>query len=253
MTTYEHALNDHIRICLQFEHLMRGIRFYLGRGAEWDHKVCLDLLVNLLDLLDRSDLRSRFSQELHRYSITLNRLAHNPNINERKLEQTLSEIQSIQQLLHKHSGKFMRGLRDDDFIIKAIKFHRNPGGICPISQLEIQHWIKQGREKRLEQLEPWVESFDEIGSICTLILDLVRNSGVSQKHVAEQGYFDMVLDSTRSNHQLLQVKLLDNSKVYPQISFGRHGLSIHFTQQKNAKNIPESVENIEFELTCCAF
>ncbi len=71
---YEQPLNERIRNFLRLEHLFNLIEFRSQNILEWDCRNTLESLLEINDLLSRSDLKAELIKELGRHSLMLTSL-----------------------------------------------------------------------------------------------------------------------------------------------------------------------------------
>ena len=62
--TYEQPLNERMRNFLRLEHLFNLIEFRSQATFEWDYRNILESLLEINDLLNRSDLKTELIKEL---------------------------------------------------------------------------------------------------------------------------------------------------------------------------------------------
>ncbi len=65
---YEQPLNERMRNFLRLEHLFNHIEFRSQDTLEWDCRSTLESLLEINDLLSRSDLKGELIKELERHS-----------------------------------------------------------------------------------------------------------------------------------------------------------------------------------------
>ena len=68
---YEQPLNERMRSFLRLEHLFNLIEFRSQEHFEWDCRNTLESLLEINDLLSRSDLKAELIKELERHSSML--------------------------------------------------------------------------------------------------------------------------------------------------------------------------------------
>ena len=58
MVIYEQPLNERIRTFLRLEHLFDKEDHFLAHISEWDSRASLSLLLDIIDMLARSDIKT---------------------------------------------------------------------------------------------------------------------------------------------------------------------------------------------------
>lgn len=254
--TFEQPLNEQIRICLRLEHLFNYLQHNLKDPSTWGSRSVLSTLLEILNVTDRPDLKTKLAKGLSNQAVALSELERFPEVDSKKLKGILEELDKLIDSLHAIQGKIGHVLRENEFI-KTIRQHSiNPGGACNFSTPAYYLWLEQPLTQRQFDLHAWLAELDQLQHIVQLLLQLTRNGSNSVWHIAEQGFYQQALD-TKIDCQMIRVTLPmspeTHPQVYPEISVGRHRLSIYF-HVPNFQDFARSQKasgNIEFKLTCC--
>jgi cell division protein ZapD len=84
-----------------------------------------------------------------------------------------------------------------------------------------------------------------------LLLQLTREGSKIQKRNAEQGFYQELLDP-QTNLRLIRVAVPNSSLAYPEVSVGRHFLSIRFYSPSIHERPTQYMHNFEFFLSYCS-
>src|SRR5690348_4456703 len=103
--TYEQPVNEHIRVCLRLELLFQQAKYRLQAGSIWDSRSAILTLIDILNLLDRPDLKTKLTKELCRYLSVLSRLERTTEVDHQKLSILLVELESVIDSLQSMQGK----------------------------------------------------------------------------------------------------------------------------------------------------
>ena len=250
--TYEYPCNDASRICLRLEALFN--RFHLHISAETipSSRTAMGALLEVLNVIDRPDLKSKLTQVLTQFNCNLSQLKESPEINAPALESILTEINQAIDTLHYLQGRFGDCLRANPFL-NQIRIHQShPGGACDYSTPSYALWLRQDAAIRKKQLKKWFEEFKGLETIVRLILKLSRNSSDEQVEEFNNGFFQQSL-KLETSYQIIRVTLPTSAGVYPEISVGKHRVCIRIIQpdyQNENKSI-QAKQNITFNLTLC--
>lgn len=250
---FEQALNEHTRVCLRTEHLLKQADFFLHDNNIHSSHACLVSMIDLLNVLDRPDLRTRFAKEFARYQNNLQRIEQSPSVDHFRLQRIIQDLQYILDKLHSNNGRFAQVLRENEFL-NSLRLHlNNPGGICLFDTPFYQSWLHQTYEKRFHTLKAWLSEFAEIHEIVEIFLSLTRDSSVPTLLTAQKGFFQCSLDP-QAPYQLIRVSI-KNDKVnyFPQISVGRYGVSIRFFMTSLDGQYAPTDDEIKFAFTRCVF
>ena len=113
---FDHPMNETMRVLLRVEELQLQIKTLSQDTHPHANRAALRLVVELAILLDRTDLRARFTKKANRFLSNLERLQKTPLIDYSKLEDTTSRLTGILKQFHGDTGKFAQRLRENYFI-----------------------------------------------------------------------------------------------------------------------------------------
>lgn len=250
--TFEQPLNEHIRVCLRLEHLFQQAIHNLRGASLWDTRMVILAIIDILNILDRPDIKGKLTKELSRHLANLSRLEHTPHVDREKLTSVLLELEDLIDLLHATSGKIGQELRDNDFLTSIRQYLMVPGGACGFDTPAYELWLHQPATDRIATLAHWVRILEPYLAAVTLLLKLTRQSSSSNAKVAQNGFFQATLDP-QAPCQLVRVSVASDLNVYPEISVSRHGICVRFFHLSlNEKAIQTHLE-IPFKLTTCIF
>jgi cell division protein ZapD len=250
---YEQPLNERTRALLRLEFLFQQVEYATAGSANWDSRLALQGLFDILDLTGRNEFKGELLKELERHAVTLGRLRQTPGVNAATLDQVLAKIAQVTQHIHRQlDNPRIDAVRQTDFLSAIHKRHHVPGGICRFDAPALHHWLQQEGAVRNRHIQEWLEPFAPMREAVELILQLIRDSATRRAELAVQGFFQRGLDSAAAN-QLIRVVLPVGHDIYPEISAGRQRFTIHFLEQPDPnRRAVQSRADIPFELACCA-
>jgi cell division protein ZapD len=249
---YEQPVNEHVRVCLRLEHLFNQTMHWMRGANPWDSRAALAAILEILNVLDRPDLKTKLVKELSRYVTVLARFAETPHIDHGKLAAIQDEVEKTLHHLHNVQGRIAQPLRDNDFLTSIRQQLLNPGSGCSFDVPAYHYWLQQPPAERIAQLTQWFSALKGIRIAVELTARLIRQSSAPHLRVAESGFYQAPLDA-QAPCQLIRVALPHGASVYPETSVGRHGISIRFYTLNLHERPKQAVEDIKFQLTCCVF
>jgi len=251
---YEQPLNEHIRFCLRLEHLFQKIKRYIGDESSFGSRIILETILEILSVVDRPDLKTKLSKALGSYAAPLAQLIQKKklpdDIDEKKLNKLFTELSKLIESLHVSHGKIGRNLRENDFIATILQRTTTAAGTSAFCVPAYHLWLEQPFQRRNEDLLGWIENFSELKDLITLLLQLTRESDCFKKAEAKNGFYQINLDP-KVSYQMIRISMSTDDSIYPEVSVGRHRLSVHFFVL-NSHGHPEQVEHdVQFEIACC--
>jgi len=248
--TFEQPLNEYIRVCLRLEHLFEQIKHNINDSNAWSCRIALSGMLEALNVIDRPDLKSKFTKALSQHANALAQLETQPNVDSKKLREILDELDQLTDSLYKAQDKMGHQLRTNNFLNSIRQHMGNPGGACAFSTPSYHLWLEQPAEVRTRNLKTWYTEFEQLKTTVRLLLQLTRGSTHPQALVAIQGFYQQSLDPKLGYH-LVRVTVPSEKNVYPEISVGKHRLSVRFMELNTDDRPIQTNENIHFDLTCC--
>jgi cell division protein ZapD len=248
---YEQPLNERMRMLLRVEFVLRNLHDSLGGEQVWHHRATVLHLLDLADLLTRSDLRAEIVRELERLAGVLTTMQGAPEVDRGRLQDVLDQIDAEVDHLHRLPLPFAQALLESDMIGQLRKRHNLALGNCDFDQPAYRHWLAQAADRRQHDITVWSAPFAGLGSATTLILTLIRQSATSAAETAQLGFYQRSLD-TNQQHQLLRILLPLGSPYYPEVSAGRHRFSIRFARYCDRGKPQPADEDVAFRLMCCS-
>lgn len=250
LITYEQPLNERIRTFMRLEHLFHQAFHNLRGSSIWASRQTLTGIIDVLSILERSDLKTEILKELERHTSNLARLEQTPGVDLDKLNRILGEIETLLDDFYRHGGRLGQGLRENEFIAAIRQRITIAGGTCDFDLPLYHHWLERPAEDRIRQLEAWLTEFEPVYEAVSLILRLIRQSAAPMDMVAEKGFFQKALDANVP-FQMVQVALPVESPLYPEISAGKHRFTIRFMEAALNGRPAQTGEDVPFELTYC--
>jgi len=242
---YEHPLNEKIRVYLRVESILKQIYESAEHMNRVSYPCFFGALFNLLDLLDRTDMRGDLLKDLERHDLQLQQWAQHPEVDPTRLEATHNLIVELQSRLSNES-KFANEMRSDRFIASVRQRMGLMGSQCHIDVPELNYWLQQHEDSIKQQAKNWASQLDVLRDALQLELRMLR----------EQGQFEAVTAPNGSFHEspdrvvLIRLKVPADAGIFPMISGNRVRYSIKFMEACTDDRKPYN-ESIQFQLARC--
>lgn len=224
---YEQPLNELIRVCLRLEQLFTILDHQVSDISINGTRNVLTTIINILQVLDRPDLKAKLAKELGQHLSNLMRLENTPHIDQVKLRQLLRQIDDLIRCFIDSNGKIGQSLREIEMLSNLRLQLTTPGGGCCFDIPLFHHWLQQHADVRMDTVRSWLNELSTIRTTIELILQLVREGTRIQEKTADHGFYQELLDP-QLNLRLIRVAIPKNIVAYPEISVGRHFLSIRY-------------------------
>lgn len=248
---YEQPLNERVRTFLRLEHLFELVTEGVQGDSEWASRSALGGMIELTDLLSRSDLKAEIIKELERQSAVLEGLRNKPGVDAARLGETLDSVSALVEQLRSNACQPGQLLRRDELVTSIRQRTAIPGGTCNFDLPAFHHWLAQPAATRRERLLHWFSDLRCLEEGSGLALRLLRESASPTRELAAGGFFQKALDPAQGC-QLIRVGLAGSETCYPEISAGRHRFTIRFLEQRDTEQRPGQLDrDVRFELERC--
>ena len=219
--------------------------------SEWDVRSVLDTLLDLSDLISRTDIKNELVKELERLASAFRLLQKNPGVDLHRLDLVLNDILKYIERLRDMYCLPGQLLKHNELVISIKQRNAISGGTCNFDLPAYHLWLHRPLSVQRHFLQEWQTDLEIIKNSVFFILNLIRNSSNPLIETAIKGFFQKSMDQN-NNCQLIRVVMPDDSTYYPEISAGKHRVTIHFMEQHDTKNRPaQSDSDVIFELHCC--
>lgn len=251
MITYEYPFNERIRTYLRLESLFRRLLELVARDDALDHHYALASLFEVMDVGARADLKSDVLRDLEKQKQILNGYRGNPSIAQTVLDEVLQQIEHCFAQLNSLAGKAGHQLTENDWLMSIRSRIGIPGGTCAFDLPAYYAWQHESSDKRRAGLQRWTSNFTPLADAISLLLTLLRDSGVPQKVMAPGGQYQQALPQGRT-FQLLRLSIDPTQGLIPEISGNRLIVSIRLMRLAEDERLHASNQDAAFDLTLCS-
>jgi len=245
---YEYPLNERVRSLLRLEHMLDKLAFFARPGDAHLHQVAITTLFDVLELTERSDIKTTLLQDLERQRITLAALADHPDVAADKLATTLQQLGTSAARLSAQS-RTGQTLRDHEWLASLRGRVNMPGGATQIDAPSYYAWQMRDVHTRCQDLQTWMAPLAPLGECLALALCLLRQSGQPQSALASNGCYQQMLAG--KTYQLLRVWVAAAENLFPEISANKYMVWIRFATQGQAGKAQAATHDVPFQMALC--
>ncbi len=251
MILYEYPFNERIRTYLRLQQLFNRLGQLMARSEAIDHHFALTTLFEIIEVASRAELKSDVLKDLERQKQLYNGYRGNPAISEKVLEGLIAQLDNHFDALNQVNGKIGQNLNDIDFLMALRSRAAIPGGTCEFDLPAYFAWQHHDPKSRVADLSQWVAPFAPLAQSIQLLLQMLRQSGSSQKVMATAGQLQQNLPQGRS-FQLLRLKIDAALNFTPEISCNRLLVVIRLLHQQSDGKLVATSNDVPFEMSLCA-
>lgn len=247
--TYEYPLNERIRTLLRLEDLFGKLDHFASADDPEDHHVALVTLFEILEVASRADLKFDLMQELERQRQILLTFRNNPDISEDALSGALYEIEQAAAALLAIQGRLGQHLRDNEWLMAIKNRSVIPGGVCEFDLPSYHFWLHRETAHRQRDLDRWIGPMLAVHQAITIVLRLLRSSGLPESQTASHGAYQLMLAGRTV--QLVRLRISLGDDCVPEISASKYALNIRFLAPDIHHRPKQVTAEVKFELTFC--
>ena len=250
-TVFEHPLSERVRLLLRLGQFFKRLAFHLEKNSIWDTHAAISVLLRLVDICSRSDLKGELIIELNRQKDCMLRKHARPY--QHLIQAATEELSALTEKLIDHDGRLGNHLKDNDFLqnVQQRCFSSNDSNIVglPVYQL----WLDLPPEQRQADLVNWLTPFKLLETSVTTGLANIRSNQEKLRLKAPKGYFHQTFTNDQMREcQIIQVQCDDDARTFPKLSAGKHGMSIQFyAWNVEATSSQRSEKDVHFTITFC--
>ena len=250
MSSYEYPFNERIRALLRLEDIFKKVLFHVNAGNQNNHHCALILILQMLDLIERTDIKVDIMHELDRQIISMQSLVGNPNISSKVLTNTLAETKESVTKLRAENSKIGQYIRDNEWLMSIKKRSSIPGGACQFDLPSYHYWLNQSLEKRNQDFDTWLSQLLPMYESIKIILHLLRSNGVENNCLAKEGCYEKSIAASKPA-QLLQLTMTDDCGCFPEISANKYAINVRFYSMSLNEKAQACNDDIRFKMTLC--
>ncbi|MDP1660185.1 MAG: cell division protein ZapD [Methylotenera sp.] len=250
MPSYDYPFNERIRTFLRVEDLFAKVLYNVEASHEYQHHSALLTLLQILDIVDRSELRSDLLQELLRQRTVMETLRGNPAIAAAKLDTILNEIDVASDALRAENTKLGQTLRMNEWLMSIKQRAGIPGGVCEFDVPSYHYWLGLGETIRKNDLKNWLSPLMPMHDAIVIILRILRGSGSNTKLVAPNGLYQQMLGGSKPA-QMLKIDIASSTTCFPEVSANKYAINIRFNILDFTQKPQKYDEDVNFTLTLC--
>lgn len=249
---FEHPLNERMRSFLRVESVIAEARERMAQPAPAFSRAALMSLLELAALTERGELKREILSELERQRILLGQLRDSSQIDERRLATALAALEREQQRVEALPERLGQGLRTNEFLTAVRSRATIPGGTCSFDLPSLHCWLMRGPGERRRDLDHWLREMAPVASALQVLLAHTRAAAVPEPAVAAGGIYEYV-PPAENPPVLLRIRLENaDERLFPQVSAGRHRITIQFQRWGGADNRAEVIRrDVAFTLSLC--
>lgn len=235
--TFQLATHFLSRMALRLEFLFKTINQACFESHEVIHRFALKSILEIIDIIDKPELKSRFIKELIRIEHVLKK-------KERLNLALFTPLENQIHALNQVSGKFGYGLHEDNFLRTLRQIYQPNTQECEFNSPHLVLWFDLDPCLRQKSLINWISCLRDLQDTVAVYLSLLRKTVEYIPITALNGFYQHSISPKSVNHLIL-LRVNKTLGLTPKIQLGHHSLTIRLYELITAKEIHNTSVNME--------
>lgn len=250
MAEYDFPFNERVRSLLRMEDLFARVIDNIDSTQDDHHFLALQSLLQLVDVVDRAEIKLDLLQELARQKSVMLTLKEKQIIEAEKIDLLVNDIDEISTKIQEDNTKLGQHMRVNEWLMSIKQRMMIPGGISKIDMPSFQHWMMAPAKKRREDLAHWLKPLLPVQQAVYIVLHILRGSGKTKSEIATDGNYHQLLGGNKPS-QMLRIQLPADAPYYPEVSANKYAINIRFHLLDNTNKPQKFEQDVQFHLTLC--
>ena len=236
--TFQLATHFLSRISLRLEFLFKTINQACNESHEAIHRFALKNIIEIVEVIEKPELKSRFLKELIRIEHVLkkNNLLENTPL--------FSDLAKQIHILNHVSGRFSNSIHEDDFLRTLRQIHHPNTKECEFNSPHLVLWFNSDPFLRQQTFSQWLDCLKDLEQTVTIYLSLLREATQYIPITAYNGFYQLSVSPKSVNHLIL-LKMDKTVGITPKLQLGHHSLTIRLYELATAHEIRDTTVNME--------
>ena len=239
--TLELATDFLPRIALRLEYLFLTIQQASKESNSIIHHYALKNMIEMIRLIEKPELKSRFLKEFMRIEHALN-----------KSQTTISNVLyanlfvQIQHLNHV-AGHLGELIQDDPFLQSLRQTQTMHPGDVELPSPQLLLWLENKALQRQDDLIRWLKLLQVLIDTVGIYLSLLRDTAYFEPIELINGFYQCPLPYKSACHLIL-LRMPKHTGFVPKMQLGHHGFSLRLCDMETMREIHQCDTNIELAI-----
>lgn len=240
--TFQLATHYLPRVALRLECLFLTIEQACEESHPVIHHYALKNIIEIIKLIEKPELKSRFLKELMR-------IEHLTNKTQTTISNQLYASLFVQvQLLGHVVGRFGESIHNDPFLQSIRLAQTGHNNECELHSPQLLLWLEKTASQRKHDLTSWLKQLHSLSETVNVYLSLIRNTAEYDKIDMFNGFYQRSLPSKISCHLIL-LRMDKHCGIVPKMQLGHHGLSLRLCEANSMHEVRRT--NTAIDLAIC--
>jgi cell division protein ZapD len=245
---YEFPLCEKVRNYLRLEQLFQQLNEAAKAQTEYQYLYFFEVLFDLIDLIERLDLRADFIRDIDAQEKNLVHWSQHPDIDSSALDQALQGLRLLSSQL-KTNKKLGSGVREESLLNAIRQRFAIPGGATSFDLPVLFCWLKQPNEVKNANVRNWKSHLILVEDCIATLMSFLRERGRFTPVSATNSFYQ---GNVEDKSELIRVKCDNVDGYYPVLSGNKHRYGIKFMSLSADDASSSAITlDIDFEIASC--
>ncbi|KTC86799.1 cell division protein ZapD [Legionella brunensis] len=240
--TFQLATHYLPKIALRLEYLYQTIKEGSDEAHPVIHHYALKNVIEIIKLIEKPELKSRFLKELMRIEHAL--IKTNTVISETLHRELYNQIQILTHVV----GRFGGDIHNNPFLQSIRITQSTHSNDCEMYSPQLLLWLESAPALRQADLTNWLKNLKALHSTVELYLSLLRDSAEFDKIDMFNGFYQRPLPPKTSCHLIL-LRIEKSFGIVPRMQLCHYGLSLRLCEIGTMREVRET--NAKLDLAIC--
>lgn len=231
------------KVALRLERLFLAIEQACDATNPIIHHYALKNIIEIIKLIEKPELKSRFVKELMRIEHVINKTQ--TNISNARYASLFVQVQVLSHI----SGRFGESIHQDPFLQSIRLAQSAHNSDCELHAPQLLFWLENDSSVRQNNLIVWLKHLQTLCDTVDIYLALLRDTAEFEPIDMLNGFYQRSLPA-RMTYHLILIRMNSLCGIVPKIQLGHHGLSIRLCDAYSMQEVRESTES-NVDLAIC--
>ncbi|MBA3535226.1 MAG: cell division protein ZapD [Tatlockia sp.] len=238
---FEQATHFLPKIALRLECLYETINQSREETHPVIHHYALKNLIEIISLVEKPELKSRFLKELMRIEHVLIKTGTKVSM------ELFSRLHLQIQILTHVVGRFGENIHLNPYLQSIRQTQHTQLYDCDMHSPQLLLWLESNPSLRQQDLTDWLSSLKALQTTVSLYLALLRDTAKFNEIEMYNGFYQRPLPPKTSCHLIL-LRIDKSFGVVPRMQLGHHGLSLRLCDLSTMQEVRETKARLDLAL-----
>ncbi|MBA2710043.1 MAG: cell division protein ZapD [Tatlockia sp.] len=205
------------------------------------HHYALKNLIEIISLVEKPELKSRFLKELMRIEHALVKTGTKVSV------ELFSHLHIQIQILTHVIGRFGENIHTNPFLQSIRQTQQTQLYDCEMHSPQLLLWLESDPVLRQNDLADWLNSLKALQTTVSLYLALLRDRAIFSEIEMFNGFYQRSLPPKTSCHLIL-LRMDKSFGIVPRMQLGHHGLSLRLCDLSTMREVRETEAKLDLAL-----